>query len=54
MKPLKEQQNLASFGKEIFELRRKRGLTQDAVAEQAGIATHSLAYIYFPWYLLLG
>jgi transcriptional regulator with XRE-family HTH domain len=45
MKPLKEQQNLASFGKEIAELRRKRGLTQDAVAEQAGIATHSLAHI---------
>jgi transcriptional regulator with XRE-family HTH domain len=45
MKPTVEQKNLKAFGKHLADLRRERGLTQEVLAERAGIAAHSVAYI---------
>jgi len=55
MKPPVELKNLKILGKRIAELRKQQGLTQEQLAEKAGMAAHSLAYIEqglrFPRYL---
>jgi len=55
MKPPIERKNLKVLGKRIAELRKQQGFTQEQLAEKAGMAAHSLAYIEqgqrFPRYL---
>lgn len=41
----KETKYLKAFGKRIAEIRRKRGLTQEQLAELADMTTLSLSYI---------
>lgn len=41
----KEFKYLRAFGKRVAEIRRKRGLTQEQLAELADITTLSLSYI---------
>jgi transcriptional regulator with XRE-family HTH domain len=40
-----EAKHLAAFGKRIAELRRKRDLTQEALAEKTGLAQRTIASI---------
>lgn len=40
-----EEKYLAVFGKRVAELRRKRGLTQEQLAEKAGLAQRTIASI---------
>lgn len=41
----KEYKYLRAFGKQVAEIRHKRGLTQEQLAELANITTLSLSYI---------
>ena len=45
MKSAKETNDLKAFGRRLAELRKAQGLTQETLAEKAGMAPHSLALI---------
>jgi len=40
-----ERQNLSKFGKRVAEIRKHESLTQEQLAERAGMATDSIAAI---------
>lgn len=40
-----EDKYLAAFGKRVAELRRKRGFTQESLAEKAGVTPLSIGFI---------
>jgi transcriptional regulator with XRE-family HTH domain len=41
----KESKQLAAFGKKLAEIRKGRGLTQESLAEKAGLSALTVSYI---------
>jgi transcriptional regulator with XRE-family HTH domain len=44
-RPSQEDKNLAAFGKKIADMRQKRGLTQDQMADKAGLSIDTIGAI---------